>query len=152
MKSDLKYLIIKEQKKCEKIYLEGNKLEGYPLVKGKKKMIHGINIDKMIIVNKSLIEKVINKKMDRKFKKLLELMANVCESDDDSSNGMIYALNELEKFRRMMFNDYIIYMNKVQLEKMDKKIKVIEKEIKARMIMNSQFVEEKENEKSTRRR
>ena len=134
MKNDLKYLIIKDQKKGETIYFEGKKIEGYPLIKDRNKMINGINVNKMVIVNNSLIEKVINKKMDRKFKSLLELIASVCESDEDPGSGMMYALSELEKFRRMMFNEYIIYMNNVQLEKMDQKIKLIEQEVKNRLV------------------
>ena len=154
MKNDLKYLIIKDQKKGETIYLEGKKIEGYPLIKDRNKMINGINVNKMVIVNNSLIEKVINKKMDRKFKSLLELISSVCESDEDPVSGMMYALSELEKFRRMMFNEYIIYMNNVQLEKMDQKIKLIEQEVKNRLVEYNRNMskEEMEIEKSSRRR
>ena len=154
MKNDLNYLIIKDKNKKETIYFECDKLEGYELIKNKRKIINGVNINNMVIINDSLIEKVINKKVDRKFKALLELIASVCEGDEDPSSAMMYALNEVEKFKRFIINQYASYMNKKQLEKLDKKVKLVENEMKMRLYEYNQRYEEQEieMEKSSHRR
>ena len=101
MKNSQKYLVVKDTK-YKKICLSNNKIEGYSLIKNKKKKIRGITIKNMIVVNGSLIEQSVDKKIKRQFKLLLEFIASICENDD-SSNGMVCALNEIEKFRRRNF-------------------------------------------------
>ena len=153
MKSNSKYLIIKEKKKFKKLKLENKKIDGYILIKEHKKIINDVSVNKVMVVNKNLIEKSINKKLERKFKKLLELIASICE-DDDNPQGMIRALSEIEKFRRIVFNEFIMYMNKIQLEKMSQKIKVIEHEIKVRLYEYNKNMYKEEvvvEEKSSRR-
>ena len=146
MKNKINYLIVKDENKKETIYFECDKIDGYELVKNRKKVINGVNVNKMVIVNESFIEKVINKQVDKKMKSLLELIASVCESDEDPSSAMMFALNEVEKFKRFIINQYASYMNKKQLELLDKKVKLIENEVKMRLYQYSQKYEEKEVE------
>ena len=154
MKNKLNYLIIKEKNKKETIFFECNKINGYNLTNERKKIVNGVNINKMIIVNKSFIEKIINKKIHKKTKSLLELIASVCESDEDPSSAMMFCLNEIEKFKRFIINKYASYMNKKQIELLDKKVKMIEEEVKIRLYQyNNQYhiKEVVEEEKSSRR-
>ena len=154
MRNSTNYLIIKDKKQKETIYLEGHKLEGYKLLKNRNKLINGVNVKNIVIIKNSLIEKVIDKKIEKKFKSLLELIASVCESDEDPSSGMRYALTEIEKFKRIMINQFTAYMNKKQLEKLDKKIKIIEQEVTMRLYQYNQIYEQKEQdlEKNSHRR
>ena len=79
---------------------------------------------------------------------------SVCEGDEDPSSAMMYALNEVEKFKRFIINQYASYMNKKQLEKLDKKVKLVENEMKMRLYEYNQRYEEQEieMEKSSHRR
>lgn len=153
MKTKMNYLIIKDDKNKTTSYFEGD-FSGYDLAKTKKKVINGINVSKMMIVNQSFIEKVINKKVEKKFKALLELVASVSEGDEDPSSAMMFALNEIEKFRRMIINQYASYMTKKQMELLDKKVKLVENEIKMKMYQYTERIDQKEEEleKSSHRR
>lgn len=153
MKTKMNYLIIKDDKNKTTSYFEGD-FSGYDLAKTKKKVINGINVSKMMIVNQSFIEKVINKKVEKKFKALLELVASVSEGDEDPSSAMMFALNEIEKFRRMIINQYTSYMTKKQMELLDKKVKLVENEIKMKMYQYTEQIDQKEEEleKSSHRR
>ncbi len=152
MKNKLNYLIVKDNSNKEIAYFEGNKIEGYELVKNKKKIINGFNINKMIIVNDIFIEKVINKKVEKKFKSLLELVVSVCEGDEDPGSAMLFSLNEVEKFKRFIINQYAKYMNKKQLENLDKKVKLVENEIKMRVYQYNQKNDEKDYEEKNNHR
>lgn len=154
MKNKINYLIVKDKNKKETIYFECNQIKGYELVKNNKKVINGVDVNKMMIVKDTFIEKVINKKVDKKMKSLLELIASVCESDEDPGSAMMFCLNEVEKFKRYIINQYASYMNKKQIEMLDKKVKMIENEVKMRLYQYSQRFEEKEevSEKTGHRR
>lgn len=144
----MRYLIIKEKDKKEIVYLESKDLKGYKITSKNKniKLKDAINVSKMIIINPSFIEKTINKKINNKFKKLIDLLTDICESDDDPSGNLMHALNEIEKFKRELINKYIEYLNKEQLKLLDKKIKILEQQITSRIYYLSE--DNYENKKS----
>ena len=81
-----------------------------------------------------IINRVIKKSIDNRFKKLLELIANLEESDSDPSEGLIFCLDEAAKFKREMINKYNKFLKKSQIEFINKKIELIEKEVKNKLI------------------
>lgn len=148
MNNGMRYLIIKEKDKKEIVYLESKDLKGYKITSKNKniKLKDAINVSKMIIINPSFIEKTINKKINNKFKKLIDLLTDICENDDDPSGNLMHALNEIEKFKRELINKYIEYLNKEQLKLLDKKIKILEQQITSRIYYLSE--DTYENKKS----
>ena len=111
------------------------------------KLRDAINVNKMVIINPSFIEKLINKKINVKIMKLIDLLSNIYESDDDDPAGtLMMALNEVEKFKREMINRYVEYMNKEQLKLLDKKIKILEHEVTMRAYVLNESREELEYE------
>ncbi len=81
-----------------------------------------------------VISRVIKRSIDNRFKKLLELIADIEESDEDPSQGYLFCLDEAEKFKREMINKYNKFLKKTQLEFINKKIELIEKEVKNKLI------------------
>lgn len=130
--NSLNYLIVKEKNKKEIMYFEYDKLKGFKIdSKNKKiKLKDAINVNKMVIINPSFIEKVINKKINLRLKKLIDLIANIYNSDEeDPSGALMQSLNEVEKFKREMINKYINYMTKEQVDLLEKKVKILETEV-----------------------
>lgn len=81
-----------------------------------------------------IISSVIKRSIDNRFKKLLELIASIEESDNDPSSGLIFCLDEANKFKREMVNKYNKFLKKSQIEFINKKIELIEKEVKNKLI------------------
>lgn len=133
MTNTLHYLIIKEKNKKEVVCFECSKLSGYNMTSKNKniKLKDAIKVNKMVIINPSFIEKLINKKINSKIKKLIDLLAMIFEvgDDEDPAGSLMLALNEVEKFKREMINKYLDYMNKEQLKKLNEKIKILETEV-----------------------
>ena len=149
MTNNIHYLIVKEKNKKEITYFEYDKLKGFNMTSKNKniKLRDAINVNKMVIINPSFIEKLINKKINIKIMKLIDLLSNIYESDDDDPAGtLMMALNEVEKFKREMINRYVEYMNKEQLKLLDKKIKILEHEVTMRAYVLNESREELEYE------
>ena len=130
--NNIRYLIVKEKNKKEVMYFEYDKLNGFNMTSKNKniKLKDAINVNKMVIINPSFIEKLINKKINSKIKKLVDLISFIYESDDDDPAGsLMQALNEVEKFKREMINKYINYMTKEQIDILEKKVEILETEV-----------------------
>ena len=126
------YLIVKTKDKKEITYFEYDKLTGFKMTSKNKniKLKDAINVNKMVIINPSLIERLITNKINQKMKKLIDLLANIYDSDeDDPAGSLMMALNEVEKFKRELLNKYLDYMSREQLKLLDKKIQILEREV-----------------------
>jgi len=117
-------------------------------VKNKKDFVGKINF-----YNSDITYKVIKRKTDHSFKKLLELIIRIDE-DDNPSDGYIICLNEIDKFRHELVKRYEKYLKKEQMNFLKKKIDLIEKDIKNKLIIervNLMQEEIEENEVSFHR-
>ena len=86
--ADKKYFVVKEKNNKTITYFEYDKMEGYDLSPKKgMKIEDAINVNKVVIINPSLAEKVAKKKLDLKFRKLLQLLNIIFETDDDTGTA-----------------------------------------------------------------
>ena len=127
----MNYLIVKDKKKKQVIYFECNKLNGYQITSKNKniKLKDAINVNKMVIINPSFINKLIDKNINRKLEKLIKYIIGIYDADDDPAGNLMQALNEVEKFKREIINKYLAYMNKKQLKDLDQKLKILENQV-----------------------
>lgn len=141
----MNYLIIKNKDKKSATYFT---VDGYSLNSKNKniKLKDAINVNKMVIINQSLIDKIINRNIDSKFKKLINLILGIYDNSDDPAGNMMLALNEVEKFKREVINKYVNYMNKKQLEKLERKIRLLEGEIAKKSYLMNERIDEVEYE------
>ncbi len=80
-----------------------------------------------------MINNVIKAKMDVKFKQILELMVKIEEDDQDPSEGLMTCLNELDRLNKELNNKYRIYLEKKKYEFLEKKVKLLNDEIKMKL-------------------
>lgn len=131
---DKKYLIIKGKKDKSITYFEYDKMEGYDLSPKKGvKIQDAINVNKVVIINPSLAQKVAKKKIDLKFRKLLQLLNIIFESDDDTGTAYREGLNEVSKIRLELNNKYRKHLEEEEANLMEKKLDILEDEIKVRL-------------------
>ena len=129
-----RFLVIKNKDSKTIKYFEYDKLDGYNIhPKQNVKFQNAINVNKMIIINPTLIEKLVDKKIKHKFNNLINLLSFVYENDDATSDGLELALNETEKFRMELINKYKKYLSEEKQNLMEKKLEILEDEIKLRM-------------------
>lgn len=131
---DKKYLIVKEKNDKSITYFEYDNMEGYDLSPKKNvKIKDAINVSKVVIINPSLMSKVASKKIDLKFKRLLQLITIIFEDDDTSGNAYREGLNEISKLRLEAKTKYFQYMKQEEVEMIEKKLSILEHELKLRL-------------------
>jgi len=155
MGKEQRFLVVKNKDSKDIKYFEYDKISGYNIKPNPKlKFQDAINVNRMILINPSLIEKMVDKKIKRRFDYLINLLAIVYENDDDSGSGLQLALDEAEKFRNELCNKYKQYIKKEKYELLLKKIAILEDELYLRMqyIINRDYFEEYEEIKEGKSR
>jgi len=141
-----RFLIVKEKDKKEIKYFDYDKLDGYSLTA--KKDIHfadAIDINRVIIINPSFIDKIATRKLNAKFNKLINMMQVVCDNDEDETGeGYRIALDEAYKLKMELLNKYNKFIDEEKLELMIKKIEILEDELKLREEILIKNIEQKE--------
>lgn len=132
---DKKYYIVKDKDNKTITYFEYDNMEGYDLSPKKGlKIEDAINVNKIVIINPSLANKVAKKKTDLKFRKLLQLLNVIFESDDDTGTAYYEGLNEISKLRLELNTKYRKHLEEEESNLLEKKLDILEEELKTRII------------------
>lgn len=144
----MRYHIVKNKEDKSITYFEYDKLDGYDLSPKKSvKIEDAINVNKIVIINPSLANKVAKKKIDLKFKKLVQLLNVIFETDDETGSAYHQGLDELERLRQELVDKYKKYLEDDQYDTMDKKLGILEHELKVRLFylqQQDEYFKEKE--------
>lgn len=142
-----RFLVVKNKDEKDIKYFDYDKLDGYNLTI--KKDVHfadAIDVNRVIIINPSFIDKIATRKVNTKFNKLINMMQIVCEvgDEDESGEGYRIALDEATKLKYELINKYKKFIAEEKLDLMIKKIEILEDELKLRqeLLLNSKIMEE----------
>ena len=104
----------------------------YPL---KKNRNNTWKIKELIIVNPDIISALISHNFDKKFQKIVELFFFFNDYDEDSTGtSLMMALDEVAHLRTIIINKYKRYLKKEKEEEFLKKLKVLENELRVKII------------------
>jgi hypothetical protein len=142
-----KFLVVKNKDEKEIKYFDYESLDGYNLTV--KKNVHfadAIDVNRVIIINPTFIDKIATRKINTKFNKLINMMQIVCEvgDEDESGEGYRIALNEATKLKQELWNKYRKYISEEKLALMMKKIEILEDELKLRQELLKDALEREE--------
>ncbi len=133
MEKERKFVIKKDDNTDVITYMEYEKIKGFN-VKPKKnlKFEDMINVNEMIVINPSLIEKLVDKKCKRTFEKILQMISVVYEEDDDDDSNYDLILGEIERFKSLIMGKYKEYIEEKEYETLCKKLEIIKQEVEYR--------------------
>ena len=129
------YIIKKDPISKELTYIEyeGLKETGYNITPKKNiKIKNAIRVSKVIFTSPSLIEKILHKKLDKEYNKILNLVGEILVGEDDDTGRMIGVLNQVELFKSIIKNKYAKFMTTEQTDKLLKRLHLMSKEIRKR--------------------
>ena len=129
MKTITKYTLVKEN---DYVRLSNYQTKvSYPI---DEKEVLDLKLTNVLIVNDSLVDQYMMKRINNRFKKILEYIASIYEDDDDdTSDSLMKALNQVEKFKMELINRDRKYIEKEHIALISKKIKIIEKELQEKI-------------------
>jgi len=132
---ETRYFIVKDRKDLTITYLEFDKIHGYDLQPRNVKIKDAVDVNKMVIINPSLIEKLAFRKVNYRFQRIVKLLMFVLSSENDDDTGSTYhqALNEVNKFRLEFLINYRNKLKEIDFEYFNKKLDLMEQELKNRL-------------------
>lgn len=139
-----KYKVIKVSNvnKIKKINKEMDGFDVNPKNNVSKK--NTIRVSKAKISDENLIKCLINKKIDKRYSMIYQMVTEVAQDDDDDGTKMGILLNEIELFRSILKRKYAKYMEIEEYNSLENRMFLIGKEIKRKLM-------EIEEEKMARR-
>ena len=139
---DKRYHIVKNRDDKTITYFEYDKMDGYDLSPKKGiKIADAINVTKVVIINPSLANKVASKKLDLKFRKLVKLLNIIFETDDETGTAYHQGLDEVNRLKMELINKYKKHLTDEEADLMEKKLGILEHELKVRLHFLEQQME-----------
>lgn len=141
----MKNFVLKKKNKNKKIVKLNFKEEGY-LFKPNIKNPNLIKITNLSLLSEKFSSPILKKKIDASFRKLTQTVYIVLNDDEDADSGDIaIALNELTKEKNILIHKYKNYIEKSEYEKQFKRLKLLEVELKEKLMYIMNREEELEN-------
>lgn len=130
------YIVNRDAKSKEMTYIEYEQAIGFDVrPKNKIKKNDSIDVTKVVFVSPTLIEKILNKKIDKEYNSILHLVGEIlCDEDDSDDTGkMVGVLNKVELFKSIIRKKYSKFMTREQTEKLLNRLNLMGKEVKRRI-------------------
>jgi len=123
---------IKKKNKFKKI-VKNNTQDGFSFKPNFKKD-NTIKITNLTIYNEECINNLLKQKINKEFKKLASLIIPLLNEDDAGTGNIAFALNELSKHKEILMHKYRKYLSNKEYDMEIKRIKVLETELKNKLI------------------
>lgn len=106
------------------------------MMASKNKVFHinGCEIREIKVVNKSLANPLVSRKVFKHYNKLISYLTELLVDDDDSGDTFREALNQIEKFRLEIKVKYREFLRQKELELMSKQLMALQREAKIRLM------------------
>lgn len=146
-----RYAIIKNNDNKEITYIEYVPKKGYGVIpKNHYSTGEMIKVNEMVIINPTLIQKLINKKCQRTLKKIIDLLSTMDENGDVGGGFSGLILDEIAHFESLLEGKYQAYMEKEAYEVMLKKIQILKMEVEIRRSNYQYYYEEEKESRGSR--
>ena len=145
------YYIYKKGEDRSIVCLDYDKISGYKFTPKNNVKYDGIKVNQVVVINPSMIEKILKRKIKNKLDLYLKMIINFLDSDEDG-DAYREALNDLSKYRSIVLHKYQKYLDEKYLKLLLKKISVLEYEITKKMNMIENTYEDTYEEEFHRRR
>lgn len=133
MKKSNRYHLYKNRKKYVTINFNSLNLDGYRIKPKNGINYDGIVVNSMTIVDHDLVAILLKKKIKKKLDVYLQFLITVLDEDDTDSGHLMFALNDLDRYRHTIINNYRVYLEKTYYKILMSKISLIEQELKAKI-------------------
>lgn len=139
---NVKYLLVKDKKE-ESLETDLKKISGFVFNPQNNIKYDGILVDEIKLAKPELVEKVLKKKIKRKLSLYTQLIIELIDSSNEDDGTIDIVLNDLERYKRVINNNYKAYLSKKYLDLLLKKIDLLENELKTKQVFLNTNVEKK---------
>lgn len=147
-----RYLLTKDNKTKELVVLDYNRLNGYEFNPKNSSDYIGLNVNKMVVIKPSFVEKVLKRKVKRKLDLYLQFIVNILDEEDTDPTNLRIVLDDVERYRRTIINKYQLYLDEKYVNLLLKKIDLLSHEIKMKLIYMKEPIQKEEEHEQRRSR
>lgn len=137
------YIVAKTENNGELTFINYSKLNGFKIKPRNNVEYQGIEVNSMLIIKPSFIEKILKRKNRIKLDYYLNYIIE--ESDDDSTDAR-QVLDNIERYKGIIEFKYRKYLDDKYINLLNKKLDLVTKKIKTKLIYNELSFEQKEIE------
>jgi hypothetical protein len=144
------YVVAKTSNNGEITFVNYNKLDGFKVIPKNKIEYPGIEVNEMLIVKTSFIEKMLKRKNKIKLNYYLNYIIE--QSEDDGNGDLREALDNIERYKEIIEYKYRKYLDDRYINLLNKKVDLLERKIKTKLIYKEMNFEPKKSEKKGKSR
>ena len=130
------YIVTENKYDNQKIKIDINKMEGFKFSPKNSSEYLGIEVNSMLVVKPSFIDKLLKKKTKRKLDYYLKYLISILDSDDTSDDSFRQALDDIARYKEIIEYKYRKYLDDKYINLLLKKINLIERELKSKVAVN----------------
>lgn len=127
------YRLYKKEIKKINVKFDCNDIDGYHIKPKNKIEYDGITVNSMLIVSLDLIKVLIKKKIKKKLDIYLQFLISVLDEEDTDPGHLMFALNDLDRYRRTVINNYQKYLEKKYVKILMDKFDLLEQELRSKI-------------------
>jgi len=133
MKKIKKYRLYKGDNCKYKVKMINYNIDGYHIKPRNKIEYDGITVSSMVIFKVDLIKVLLKKKIKKKLDGYLNFLISVLDEEDTDPGHLMFALNDLDRYRRLVINNYQKYLEKKYIKILNDKFDLLEQELRSKI-------------------
>ena len=127
-----RYLVNKTNRWNTIASLDYAKLLGYDVTPKNTRNYGGIIVNKLVIIKRSFIERILKKKIQRKLELYLKFLLDFIASDGEDGGALSEVFNDVTRYRDILNYRYREYLGDKYIDLLLKKIDILEYELKVK--------------------
>lgn len=147
----MKFYRITVQNNFNKIVLFNN-IEGFDMEPKNKIKYEGIVVNKIVVINRFFIDKILKKRIKRKLELYLQFIIDYMDDDSDDGSSINQILNDIKRYKSILMYKYNKYLKQEYIDMLKKKLDLIEKEFSMKLYVIQEKNMEYEQENIVNRR
>lgn len=109
------------------------KLDGYKFKPRNKVNSGALTVSSITITNRALIQDILKKKIKKKLDLYLQFLISVLDDEDSDPGHLMFALNDLERYKTTIKNNYRKYLDSKYNKLLMNKIELLEQELRSKI-------------------
>lgn len=149
------YTIEKTDKKQKIMGLNIDILKGFEVMPKNEITYPGVEVNSMLVIKPSFIDKLLKKKIKRKLNYYLNYIISIIDNSDEDPDDtpLRHALNDLTRYQEMVKKKYQEYLDDKYIHLLNQKISILERELKNKIVYkNMNFYQPIQEEKKGKSR
>ena len=129
-----KYYVVIKTSNSVSCYLSSN-IDGFHIKPQNNVKYDGVEVGKLTLVEPSLIENVLKRKITKKLDAYLNYLISVLNTDDDDTDpdDLNLVINDLQRYKAIIMNRYAKYLDPYYIRMLLSKVKLVEDELKRKI-------------------